>query len=108
MNPMKKVMIFSALIMAPIVIAVVIWLVPTVIHAQQFAAFSKVQDEKHALTTTEVEKLMGRPASIEQSQSADQTITGSVYHYPIPEGDMKVTFINGTVFKAEFVSGAKS
>ena len=44
---------------------------------------------------------MGRPASIEQSQSADQTISGSVYHYPSGSGDMKVTFINGTVFKAE-------
>jgi len=108
MNPMKKVMVFSALIMAPIFIAVAIWLVPAVIHAQQFAVFSKVQDEKPAPTVAEVEKLMGRPANIEQSQSADQTISGEVYHYPSGSNDMKVTFINGTVFKAELVSGTKS
>jgi hypothetical protein len=104
MSPMKKVMIFSALIMAPIVIALAIWLVLAVLMAEKAAwflsAFEKINESKPALTVAQVEQLMGHPASIEQSQSADQTVSGTVYHYPTypPGGDFKVIFINGVVF----------
>jgi hypothetical protein len=108
MNPMKKVMIFSALITAPIVIALFIWLVPAIIDGQKWAAFSKVQDNKPRLSITEVENLMGHPDSIDQSESADQTVAGSVYHYHTHSRDMKVIFVNGIVFGTQFVPSTKS
>jgi hypothetical protein len=104
MNPMKTVVIFSALIMAPIVIALAIWLGSAVLMAEKSAkflsAFEKIHETKPPLTVAQVELLMGRPASIEQSESADQTITGEVYHYPTypSGGDFQVIFVNGVVF----------
>ena len=103
MNPMKKVMIFSALIMAPIVIAVAIWLglaVLTAFKAQKFmSAFEKIHETKPPLTIAQVEQVMGEPLRIEQSESTDQTITSEVYHYPtFPSGgDFQVIFVNGVV-----------
>jgi hypothetical protein len=114
MNPMKKVMIFSALIMAPIVIALAIWLVPAVLTAEKSAkfmsAFEKIHETKPPLSIAQVEQLMGRPATIEQSETADQTITGTVYHYPYPAHgqDFKVVFVNGVVFGTQFIPLAKS
>ena len=105
---MKKVMVFSALIMAPLVIGLAVYIFGAVANGEKWAAFSKIQDSNPPLTQVAVENLMGQPVSIEHSQSPDQTITGEVYHYPYHGDDMKVVFINGTVFKAEFVSGAKS
>jgi len=105
---LKKAALFSTLIFASLAITLVVYLVHYASLAERKAAMSDILGAKIPMTIAQVEKEMGRPASIEQSQSADQTISGSVYHYPIPEGDMKVTFINGTVFKAEVISGAKS
>jgi hypothetical protein len=104
MSPLKKIMIFSALIMAPIVIALAIWLIPAVLMAEKSAkfmsTFEKINETKPALTIAQVEQLMGRPLRIEQSETADQTVTGEVYHYPTypPGGDFKVIFVNGVVF----------
>jgi hypothetical protein len=103
MNPMKKIMIFSALITAPIVLAVVIWLASSVLLAFKAAKFmsdfQKINETKPPLSIAQVEQLMGPPISIEQSETADQTITGAVYHYPTypPGGDFKVIFVNGVV-----------
>jgi hypothetical protein len=114
MNPMKKVMIFSALIMAPIVIALAIWLVSTVLIAEKSAkflsAFEKINETKPPLSIAQVEQLMGQPASIEQSESADQTVTGEVYHYPAypPGADFKVVFVNGVVFRTAIPAATKS
>ncbi len=108
MNPMKKVMIFSALIMAPLIIGLVIFLIHRAVDGNRKATFYEILNAKTPVTVAEVEKEMGAPVRIEHSQSVDQTITGEVYHYPYHGDDMKVVFINGTVFKAEFVSGAKS
>ena len=108
MTPQKKVAIFSALILAPLVIALVIYLIHYAAEANRKASFSGILGAKTPMTIAQVEKEMGPPVSTEQSESVDQTITGSVYHYPIPEGDMKVVFINGVVFHAEFVPGTKS
>ena len=67
---------------------------------------------KPGMTTDQVEAILGRPASIEQSETADQTLSGEVDHYPArfpaPSGDCRVIFINHAVFKAEFLPGAKS
>ena len=63
---------------------------------------------KPGMSSDQVELLLGRPATIDQSQSADQTISGEVDHYPAPDGEGRVVFINHAVFKAEFVPGAKS
>ncbi len=76
--------------------------------AERTAAFSKVEDSNPPLSLAQVEQLMGQPARMEQSASLDQAVTGEVYHYPYRDSDMKVVFVNGTVFKAELVSGNKS
>ena len=108
MTPQKKVAIFSALILAPLVIAVLIYLIHYATVANRKAAASDILGAKIPMTVAQVEKEMGSPAAIEQSETSDQTINGTVYHYPLPEGDMKVVFVNGIVFHAELVPKAKS
>ena len=114
MSPMKKIRIFSALVMALIVIALAIWLVPAMLMAEKSAkflsAFEKIHETKPPLTVVQVEQLMGRPASIEQSESADQTITGEVYPYPTypSGGDFQVIFVNGVVFSTAIPATTKS
>jgi hypothetical protein len=67
---------------------------------------AKMAQIKPAMTPAEVEAILGQPASIEQSETADQTINGEVDHYPASEGEGRVVFVNHTVFKAEFVPKA--
>jgi hypothetical protein len=112
MNPMKKVMVFSGLIMAPLLIALAIWLGPHVIEAftvqKYLAGFEKIQGAKTPLTIAQVEDVLGSPTRTEQSESADQTIHGAVYHYATYGTDIKIVFVNGAVFRTEFLPGAKS
>ena len=68
----------------------------------------KIAQIKPAMSQDQVEAILGRPARIEQSETADQTISGEVDHYPAWGGEGRVIFVNHAVFKAEFVSGAKS
>lgn len=103
----RKTIQFLALVALPL-IALGIYIFGIVADGEKAALFSKVQDNKPPLTQAQVEELLGRPASIDQSQSADQTITGEVYHYPYHNRDMKVVFVNGVVFSTQFVPGAKS
>jgi hypothetical protein len=67
---------------------------------------------KAGMTTDQVEAIMGRPATIEQSESTDQAVNGEVDHYPsrfpLSAGDCRITFVNHIVFKTEFVPGIKS
>jgi len=63
---------------------------------------------KPGMKTSEVEALLGRPARIDQTETADQTVSGEVYHYSTPSGEGRVIFINGVVFKSEILDGAKS
>jgi len=102
-----EVKIFLAFVAIPL-IALGVYVLGIVADGQRAALFSKIEDNKPPLTQAQVEEMLGRPARIEQSQSADQTVTGEVYHYPYHDEDMKVVFVNHTVFKAEFVSEAKS
>ena len=68
----------------------------------------KMSAVKPGMTTDQVQALLGRPASIEQSSSADQTITGEVDHYPGRGGEGRVVIVNNVVFQSEFVPGTKS
>ena len=67
---------------------------------------------KAGMTSDQVEAIMGRPVSIDQSESADQTVSGEVDHYPsrfpAAGGDCRITFVNHTVFKTEFFPETKS
>jgi len=69
---------------------------------------AKMAQVKPAMKAAEVETILGRPARIEQSETADQTLNGEVDHYPAPNGEGRVIFVNHAVFKSEFVPGAKS
>ena len=112
MNPIKKVMIFSALIMAPIVIAVAIWLGSAVlmaVHSAKFLSdFEKIDETKPPLSTDQVEQLMGRPLRIEHAESTG--LVGDVYHYSTSPltGDFRVIFVNGVVFRTMIPSATKS
>lgn len=68
----------------------------------------KMAQVKPAMKPADVEAILGRPARIEQSETADQTLNGEVDHYPASNGEGRVIFVNHTVFKSEFVPGAKS
>jgi len=63
---------------------------------------------KPAMKADQVEAILGRPARIEQSETADQSLTGEVDYYPASNGEGRVIFVNHAVLKAEFIPGAKS
>jgi hypothetical protein len=68
----------------------------------------KMAQVKPTMNAAQVEAILGRPARIDQSETADQTLSGEVDHYPAPNGEGRVVLLNHAVFKAEFVPGAKS
>ncbi len=112
MNPMKKVMIFSGLIMAPIVTALVIWCISSVLLAFKAAKFmsdfQKIHETRPPLTIAQVEQLKGQPLRIEHSESTG--VVGDTYHYstyPVG-GDFQVIFVNGVVFRTAYPVPAKS
>ena len=62
---------------------------------------------KPGMKAEQVQAILGQPASIQHAETTG--LTGDVYHYPAPNGEGRVVFLNDTVFKAEFVpSGGKS
>jgi hypothetical protein len=98
---MKRILIFTILIALAVVVCIPIF--HTWSNAATRAKFLRIRDGNPAMTIDQVEVLLGRPASIEQSETADQTISGEAYQYPIADGEMKIVFVNGVVFHAEFV-----
>jgi hypothetical protein len=67
----------------------------------------KISRIKPAMKPSEVEAILGQPASIEHAETTG--LTGDLYHYPAPNGEGRVVFLNDAVFKAEFVpAGGKS
>jgi len=68
----------------------------------------KMSQIKPAMNSDQVQSILGRPTRIEQSETADQTLNGEVDYYTAANGEGRVTFINHTVFKAEFVPSTKS
>ncbi len=69
---------------------------------------SKMGLIKTGMKVDQVEALLGRPTHIDQTETADQTVAGEVYHYSTPSGEARVVFVNGAVFKAEFLAQLKS
>jgi hypothetical protein len=67
----------------------------------------KMAQIKPEMTPDQVQVLLGRPASIDQSQPDDGSISGEVDYYTAPDGEGRVVIVNHTVFHAEFVPGAK-
>ncbi len=112
MIPMQKIMTFSALITASIIIALAIWLVPPVLMAMKSAkflsSFEKINETKPPLSIAKVEQLMGQPLRIEHAESTG--IVGDVYHYPTYPlgGDFQVIFVNGVVDHTAIPSPTKS
>ena len=68
----------------------------------------KMAQVKTGMPQAQVETLLGQPVSIEQSETADQALSGEVDHYPASNGEGRVIIVNHVVFKSEFVPGAKS
>jgi hypothetical protein len=68
----------------------------------------RMSQVKPGMNTDQVQALLGRPAHIDESETADQTLSGEVDHYPAPSGEGRVVLVNHTVLKAEFVSTTKS
>ena len=105
MNPWRKIALFGTAIIAPLALAVAIWLgfaINEVFANLRFMhGFESITYAKTPLTVAQVEDLMGKPASIEESQSTDQTVSGMVYHYPGHGADFKIVFVNGVVFHSE-------
>ena len=67
----------------------------------------KISRIKPAMKPSSVEAILGPPASIEHAETTG--LTGDLYHYPAPNGEGRVVFLNDAVFKAEFVpAGGKS
>jgi len=103
MNKLLKLLIVA---IVGTVIAAIVIAIPLYKSASDRLEFGEIKSAQPPMTVTQVEKLMGQPSRVESSETTG--ITGSVYHYPSHGGDIKVVFVNGTVFNAEFVSGAKS
>ena len=105
MIPLRKIALYATAIIAPLALAMAIWLgfaVSEAYHDARFIqGFEQIVHAKSSLTVAQVENLMGKPASIEESQSNDQTISGMVYHYPGHGADFRIVFVNGVVFHAE-------
>jgi hypothetical protein len=89
--------IFGFVLAAAVAVALLIWDQP-----------NKLAQVKAGMTASQVEALMGRPAHIDASETADQNLSGEVDHYPTSQGDAQVFFVNHSVFKTQFVSGSKS
>ena len=75
-------------------------------EAATVAKFSQIEDMKPPMTVAQVETSVGAPSRIDSSETTG--VTGQVYHYPFLRGEMKLVFVNGVVFHAEFLPGAKS
>jgi hypothetical protein len=65
----------------------------------------KMAQIRTGMKTGEVEAILGRPAHIDQSETTG--LRGEVYHYPGPNGEGLVVFLNDAVFDAKFIPGAK-
>jgi hypothetical protein len=62
----------------------------------------KMAEIKPGMKPEQVEAILGRPATIDQSETSDQTMSGEVDHYPAPNGEGRVVIVNHVVFKSEF------
>jgi hypothetical protein len=65
---------------------------------------AKISQVKPGMKAAQVETILGRPAHIDQAETTG--LRGEVYDYPGTVGTGRVIFLNGAVFKAEFLPGA--
>jgi hypothetical protein len=65
----------------------------------------KMAQIKPGMNADQVEAILGRPAHIDQSETTG--LQGQVYHYPGPNGEGQIVFLNNAVFDAKFVPGAR-
>lgn len=114
MNPQQKLALYSALMMAPLIVAGIVWFGMSWVTAERSAKFltefQTIHETKPPLSVSQVEQLIGQPLRIEQSESTDQTVKGMVYHYPTypAGGDFQVIFVNGAVFNTAIPATSKS
>ena len=66
---------------------------------------SSLTKVSNGMKLDQVETLLGRPTTIDESETTG--VTGKVYHYTSAEGDARVVFINDAVFKTEFIPEGK-
>ncbi len=69
---------------------------------------SKLGLIKPGMKPDQVQALLGKPTRIDETQTADETLTGQVYYYATPAGEGRVVFVNGIVFSSGILSGTKS
>lgn len=69
---------------------------------------AKIAQVTPGMKAEQVERILGRPARIDQAETPDQTLSGEVDYYPAPNGEGRVVIVNHAVFKADFVPGARS
>ena len=65
----------------------------------------KIREIKPAMTTSQVEALLGQPTHIDHAESTG--LRGDVYDYTANRGEGRVVFLNDAVFKAEFIPAPK-
>jgi SmpA / OmlA family len=85
--------ILGFVLAACVAVALVVWNAP-----------DKLTQVKVGMTADQVAAIMGHPAHIDASETADQNLSGEVDHYPTSQGDDQVIFVNHTVFKTEFTA----
>jgi outer membrane protein assembly factor BamE (lipoprotein component of BamABCDE complex) len=67
---------------------------------------SKLKKISPGMTVDQVISIIGQPSRIEHAETTG--LQGDTYDYPSNGGEARVIFLNNTVFKAEFVPGAKT
>jgi outer membrane protein assembly factor BamE (lipoprotein component of BamABCDE complex) len=65
----------------------------------------KMGEIKPAMSTTQVEALLGQPSHIDHAETTG--LRGDVYDYVSIRGEGRVVFLNDVVFKAEFLPASK-
>ncbi len=103
---MKKITLGFLLVGVMTILAIGYWALGIFSEGVTAGTFSKIQDSKPPLTTDEVVNLLGQPSHIDESESTG--VKGEVYYYPWHKSEMKIVFVNGTVFHAEYTPDKKS
>ena len=103
---MRKTVLRLLALSAVPVLAIGYWTYGIISEGQTVAAFSKIQDSRSPLSTNDVVRLLGQPSHIDESETTG--LSGQVYYYPWHNNEMKIVFVNGTVFHAEYTSRKQS
>ncbi len=77
--------------------------VPLALGGCSGATPAKMAQVRPGMTADQAQAMLGRPASIEASETPDQALNGEVDHYPGSRGEGRVVIVNHVVFQSEFV-----